>query len=73
MGFFGFNGVGKIIIMKILIGFIFFIEGIVEVCGLFVLEEFLVVWWKIGYLLEYNFLYKDMYVKEYLWFVVGMY
>ncbi|NRB49236.1 MAG: gliding motility-associated ABC transporter ATP-binding subunit GldA [Saprospiraceae bacterium] len=73
LGFLGPNGAGKTTTMKILTGFIPPTEGTAEVCGLSVLEEPLAVRRKIGYLPEHNPLYKDMYVKEYLRFVAGMY
>jgi len=73
LGFLGPNGAGKTTTMKILTGFIPPTEGSAEVCGLSVLEEPIAVRQKIGYLPEHNPLYKDMYVKEYLRFVAGMY
>lgn len=73
LGFLGPNGAGKTTTMKILTGFIPPSEGTAAVCGLSVLEEPLAVRRKIGYLPEHNPLYKDMYVKEYLRFVAGMY
>ncbi len=73
LGFLGPNGAGKTTTMKILTGFIPPTEGTAEVCGLSVQEEPLAVRRKIGYLPEHNPLYKDMYVKEYLRFVAGMY
>lgn len=73
LGFLGPNGAGKTTTMKILTGFIPPTEGTAEVCGLSVLDEPIAVRRKIGYLPEHNPLYKDMYVKEYLRFVAGMY
>ncbi len=73
LGFLGPNGAGKTTTMKILTGFIPPTEGSAEVCGLSVLEEPIAIRRKIGYLPEHNPLYKDMYVKEYLRFVAGMY
>lgn len=73
LGFLGPNGAGKTTTMKILTGFIPPTEGIAEVCGLSVTDEPIAIRKKIGYLPEHNPLYKDMYVKEYLGFVAGMY
>lgn len=73
LGFLGPNGAGKTTTMKILTGFIPPSEGTAEVCGLSVLDDPIGIRRKIGYLPEHNPLYKDMYVKEYLRFVAGMY
>lgn len=73
LGFLGPNGAGKTTTMKILTGFIPPTEGTAEVCGLSVTDEPIAIRKKIGYLPEHNPLYKDMYVKEYLGFVAGMY
>lgn len=73
LGFLGPNGAGKTTTMKILTGFIPPTEGSAEVCGLSVTDEPIAIRRKIGYLPEHNPLYKDMYVKEYLGFVAGMY
>ncbi len=73
LGFLGPNGAGKTTTMKILTGFIPATEGSAEVCGLSVTDEPIAIRKKIGYLPEHNPLYKDMYVKEYLGFVAGMY
>jgi len=73
LGFLGPNGAGKTTTMKILTGFIPPTEGTAEVCGLSVIDEPIAIRKKIGYLPEHNPLYKDMYVKEYLGFVAGMY
>lgn len=73
LGFLGPNGAGKSTTMKIITGFIPASEGIVEVCGLNILEHPMEVRKKIGYLPEHNPLYLDMYVKEYLSFVAQIY
>jgi len=73
LGFLGPNGAGKTTTMKILTGFIPPTAGTAEVCGLSVTDEPIAIRKKIGYLPEHNPLYKDMYVKEYLGFVAGMY
>jgi ABC-2 type transport system ATP-binding protein len=48
-------------------------KGTVKVNGLDVKEESIAVRKKIGYLPEHNPLYLEMYVKEYLEFVLGLY
>ncbi|MEZ5038235.1 MAG: gliding motility-associated ABC transporter ATP-binding subunit GldA [Saprospiraceae bacterium] len=73
LGFLGPNGAGKTTTMKILTGFIPPSEGQATVCGLSVVDEPIAIRKKIGYLPEHNPLYKDMYVREYLGFVAGMY
>ncbi len=73
LGFLGPNGAGKTTTMKILTCFIPQTSGKASVCGFDVEEEPLEVRKKIGYLPEHNPLYKDMYVKEYLNFVAGLY
>ena len=73
VGLLGPNGAGKSTLMKILSGFIPPTEGLATVEGLDVMEESLAVRAKIGYLPESNPLYLDMYVKEYLQFVGGIY
>lgn len=59
--------------MKIICGFIPPSSGIVKVNDLDVLEKSLEVRRNIGYLPEHNPLYTDMYIKEYLEFVGGIY
>jgi ABC-2 type transport system ATP-binding protein len=73
VGFLGPNGAGKSTMMKILTGYIPPTSGGASVCGLDVQEESLLVRAKVGYLPEHNPLYLDMYVKEYLQFVAGIY
>ncbi len=73
VGLLGPNGAGKSTLMKILSGFIPPTEGLAKVEGLDVMEESLQVRAKIGYLPESNPLYLDMYVKEYLQFIGGVY
>ncbi|RUA31238.1 MAG: gliding motility-associated ABC transporter ATP-binding subunit GldA [Bacteroidetes bacterium] len=73
VGLLGPNGAGKSTLMKILSGFIPPTDGEAKVEGLDVMEESLAVREKIGYLPESNPLYLDMYVKEYLQFVGGIY
>ena len=73
VGLLGPNGAGKSTLMKILSGFIPPTDGRATVEELDVMEESLAVRAKIGYLPESNPLYLDMYVKEYLQFVGGIY
>ncbi|MCU4174706.1 gliding motility-associated ABC transporter ATP-binding subunit GldA [Carboxylicivirga sp. N1Y90] len=73
VGFLGPNGAGKSTMMKIISGLLSQTEGSVEVCGLnneLVSNHYRR---KIGYLPEHNPLYLDMYIKEYLEMVVGIY
>jgi len=73
VGFLGPNGAGKSTMMKIITGFIPPTEGEVFVEGINVLDEENDIRQIIGYLPEHNPLYLDMYVKEYLTFVAGIY
>lgn len=73
VGFLGPNGAGKSTMMKIITGFIPANEGSTKLCGLEVSENPIAVKHKIGYLAEQNPLYYDMYVKEYLGFIAGVY
>ena len=72
-GFLGPNGAGKSTLMKIATGFLAANDGYVEVNGQRVDEMNVAVRRMIGYLPEHNPLYPDLYVKEYLRFVAGMY
>lgn len=73
VGFLGPNGAGKSTMMKILTGFIPPTSGSAKVCGFDILTQSMEVKRNVGYLPETNPLYGDMYVKEYLHFVAGMY
>lgn len=73
VGFLGPNGAGKSTMMKIITGFIPPTRGEVLVDGINVMDEENDVRKLIGYLPEHNPLYLDMYVKEYLMFVAGIY
>jgi ABC-2 type transport system ATP-binding protein len=73
VGFLGPNGAGKSTMMKIITCFLPKSSGSVEVCGLDVEQNSIDVRRKVGYLPEHNPLYLDMYVKEYLGFVAGIY
>ena len=73
VGFLGPNGAGKSTLMKIITCYLQQDSGKVQVCNLDIQEKDLQVKAKIGYLPEHNPLYTDMYVKEYLSFVGGIY
>ncbi|MES2630265.1 MAG: gliding motility-associated ABC transporter ATP-binding subunit GldA [Bacteroidota bacterium] len=73
VGFLGPNGAGKSTMMKIITCFLPQTSGEVKVCGYDVTEESIEVRRQVGYLPEHNPLYTDMYVKEYLQFVAGIY
>ena len=73
VGFLGPNGAGKSTMMKIITGFLPQSSGDVFVNGLNVMEHSLEIRKQIGYLPEHNPLYLDLYVKEYLEYVAGIY
>ncbi len=73
VGFLGPNGAGKSTMMKIITGYLTPTSGSVEVCDIPVKEHSLELRKKIGYLPEHNPLYLDMYVREYLNMVGGIY
>ena len=73
LGFLGPNGAGKTTMMRIITGIIPADSGKVLVNGVDVMEDSLKVRGRIGYLPENNPLYTDMYVREYLSFVAGLY
>jgi ABC-2 type transport system ATP-binding protein len=73
VGFIGPNGAGKSTMMKIICGYLPPSSGKVEVNGIDVTEDTLKIRQHIGYLPESNPLYHDMYVKEYLEYVAGIY
>ncbi|MEO0403810.1 MAG: gliding motility-associated ABC transporter ATP-binding subunit GldA [Bacteroidota bacterium] len=73
VGFLGPNGAGKSTMMKIITCYLPSNEGEVNVCGLDVRKDPIQVKKKVGYLPEHNPLYLDMYVKEYLAFIGGIY
>jgi len=73
VGFLGPNGAGKSTMMKIITCFLPQTTGSVSVCGYDVIENPIDVKRQVGYLPEHNPLYLDMYVKEYLDFVGGVY
>lgn len=73
VGLLGPNGAGKSTIMKIITCYRSQTSGDVQVCNYDVLKNSIEVRKRIGYLPEHNPLYLDMYVKESLEFVGGVY
>ncbi|MDR1793121.1 MAG: ATP-binding cassette domain-containing protein [Bacteroidales bacterium] len=73
VGLLGPNGAGKSTIMKIITSYKSATSGAVQVCGFDTTENPIEVRKQIGYLPENNPLYLDMYVKEFLEFVAGVY
>ncbi len=73
VGLLGPNGAGKSTLMKILTSFIPPHDGRARILGLDVQTEALKIRKLVGYLPENNPLYPDMYVREYLGFVLKMY
>ncbi|OQX76843.1 MAG: gliding motility-associated ABC transporter ATP-binding subunit GldA [Bacteroidetes bacterium 4484_249] len=73
VGLLGPNGAGKSTMMKIITCFIPPTSGSVSVYGFDIFEHSIEVRKKVGYLPENNPLYTDMYVKEYLEFIAGIY
>jgi len=73
VGLLGPNGAGKSTLMKIISCYIPPTSGQVEVMEYNVLEDALLIKELIGYLPESNPLYNEMYVREYLNFLAGIY
>ena len=73
VGLLGPNGAGKSTMMKIITCFLPATSGEVSVNDYDVLEDSIEVRKRIGYLPENNPQYLDMYVKEYLGFIAGIY
>ncbi len=73
VGFLGPNGAGKSTMMKIITGYIPQTEGEVFVNDIKIDAEAIEIRNQIGYLPEHNPLYLDMYVREYLLFIAGVY
>lgn len=73
LGFIGPNGAGKTTAMKILTGYIAPTSGVAYVNDKSVEKNAFDIRKEIGYLPEHNPLYEEMYVKEYLQYVAGLY
>lgn len=73
VGLLGPNGAGKSTMMKIITCFLPATSGKVTVNDFDVIEGSIEVRKRVGYLPENNPLYLDMYVKEYLGFIAGIY
>ncbi len=73
IGLLGPNGAGKSTLMKILTCYLPPSEGEATICGHSIYDDPLEVRRHIGYLPEHNPLYLDMYVKEFLLFIAGLY
>lgn len=72
-GLLGPNGAGKSTLMKIIACFIPPTTGFVSVYGYDVMKDSLKVRQLVGYLPENNPLYPEMYVREFLLFIAGLY
>lgn len=72
-GFLGPNGAGKSTTMKMLTGALTPTRGSVVVNGIDMLKNPIEAQKTIGYLPEHNPLYTEMYVREYLRFMAGLY
>ena len=73
VGFIGPNGAGKSTTMKMITGTLSPDKGSIWINGLPVLEHQREIRGMIGYLPENNPLYPDMYIREYLQYVAGLY
>ncbi|MBN2639611.1 MAG: gliding motility-associated ABC transporter ATP-binding subunit GldA [Bacteroidales bacterium] len=73
VGLLGPNGAGKSTLMKLLTSYLPPDEGSLRVKGIDVQQDSLFTRRMIGYLPEHNPLYQEMYVKEYLSYVLGIY
>src|SRR4030066_933539 len=73
VAFLGPNGAGKSTMMRIITGFVPATSGSVFVNGIKASEDNTEIKRNIGYLPENNPLYPEMYVREYLGFVVSIY
>ncbi|MAU35950.1 MAG: multidrug ABC transporter ATP-binding protein [Flavobacteriales bacterium] len=73
VGFLGPNGAGKSTLMKIICCYLKQDKGNVTICDVDTKKQDILVKSHIGYLPENNALYNDMYIKEYLTFIAGLY
>ena len=73
LGLLGPNGAGKSTLMRLICGYLPPNSGVIKVCGFNVDLQPLQTKARIGYLPESNPLPDDMYIREYLKFVAGIY
>lgn len=73
LGFIGPNGAGKSTMMKIICGIISADEGRIKINGFDIIDDSVKVKSITGYLPENNPLYNDLFIKEYLQYVSGIY
>lgn len=73
VGFLGPNGAGKSTMMKIITCYLPPSKGTVDVAGRNIYDHSLEVRKTVGYLPETNPLYPEMYIREYLLYVAGLY
>ena len=72
-GLLGVNGAGKSTLIRILAGYYYNWDGEITLNGIDFKNELKKVQKITGYLPENNPLYKEMYVKEYLKFIISLY
>ena len=73
VGFLGPNGAGKSTTMKMLSGYLLPDSGTAHICGYDVVQQAIEVKRCLGYLPEHNPLYTDLYIKEALSCMAGIY
>ena len=73
VGFLGPNGAGKSTMMKIITCYLPPSKGDVDVAGHDIFDRIAEVREKVGYFPETNPLYPEMYIREYLTVVAGLY
>ena len=73
LGLLGPNGAGKSTLMRLISGYLPPTSGRLEVCGFNVDDSPLETKSRLGYLPEHNPLPEEMYIREYLMFVGGIY